>query len=626
VVLDRAGRPLRATVHTAEGGAFPTDSYGRAELPGGVGDVEVTAIGYESWIGSLSGDSVIVLRASAVPSGVVIPVTAETGGSVRPGSPSTTLVGEGTLAAPPDGIAPELNGASPGIYVREYGGGMRVLSLSVRGAEAGQTGFSIDGHSLQSPLDGMGPGDLDLGIFRALEVARGGASSSEPGAVSGTVNLLTPSPSTPGMLQLWGGTDGSAGCRAFTGPSGGGLAVSLRRLAEDGQGLASSALLSRLSGDWRWGGLLRMSQGSTEAPTWSPRSAGWRRSTGVAGWADLRGESFDLSLECGGESMQYRAEFPEEVRDTHRHLSAGAEGAWRLLQWLSAGLGGRAEGVRSTALGERVRVSGSGILSLGGELGPLSLSAEARLGAAEGGAPGIGASASASVPIPSSGGLTAYCSGSRSFRRPTFNDLYWPEEAFAEGNPDLEPETALEAEAGIAGSWGPVDASACGYLASTRNQITWLPDAAGVWRPDNVSRVRRKGLELQGELDLGRLGLRGSLTASSSVDRTEGEASFGCRMPYRPDLVGGGEAELDLDGVALSCRVSGRSLSYRNRTQTDYLPGYWLLGAGISIRIRTGAILRVDARNLTDREYEVTDGYPGEPRSMTVMLGLKGSQ
>ncbi|MFO7949629.1 MAG: TonB-dependent receptor [Candidatus Fermentibacteraceae bacterium] len=625
VVTDRRGRPLRATVHTAGGAAVPTDSCGRAELPEEAATVTVAAIGYESWRGELSGDSTVELREAAVPSGVVIPVTADAGGSMRLRAPSTSLVRSRTLSAPHDGIAAELHASSPGIYVRDYGGGMRVLSVSVRGAEAGQTGFSIDGHRFQSPLDGMGPADLDMGMFRGVEVARGGASSAEPGAISGSVNLLTPGPSAPDMLHIWGGSRGAAGLRASAGLGDAGLSIGLRRLEGKGQGLASSALVSGLAGGCRWGGLVRTARGETEPPTWSPLSAGWRSSTGMAGWADLEAGSFELSLDGMGEVTDYRTEFPQETEDTHRQISLGGEGVWNASEWLALGLGAGVEGARSTSIGNRERTSANGRLVLAEDLGPVAVRAEARLDAADDGEVGLSASASASIPVPGTG-LSAYCSGARSFRRPTFNDLYWPKDAFAEGNGELQPETALEGELGLAGSWAGASASACGYLASTRDQITWLPEADGVWRPDNVSRVRRAGLELQGELVAGRLGLRGSLTASSAVDRTEGASSCGCRMPYRPDLVGGGWASLDLGPFAVSCRASGRSLSYRNRTQTDYLPGYWLLGAGVSLDLSPGVGLRVDGRNLTDREYEVTDGYPGDPRSVAVMLQWKESE
>ena len=101
VVTDRAGRPLRATVYTASGTALPTDSCGRVELPEGAGRVTVTAIGYEIWRGELSADSTVELREAAVPSGVVIPVTADAGGSMRLRAPSTSLVRFRSLSAPP---------------------------------------------------------------------------------------------------------------------------------------------------------------------------------------------------------------------------------------------------------------------------------------------------------------------------------------------------------------------------------------------------------------------------------------------------------------------------------------------------------------------------------------------
>lgn len=621
-VVDASGRPLQAVVFDAGGKVLAAGGEGKVNLPAGVDSIRVTALGYRDWTGPVPADSTVVLAASAVPSGVVIPVSGS-GGRLAGRIPSTTTMGEDVLASPPEGLAAELNARSPGLYAREYGGGMRVLSISLRGAEAGQTGFMVAGHSLQSPLDGAGPGELDLGIFGGMEVARGGAASSEPGAISGTVNLLPRPPGSAGMLQVWGGTHGAAGTRAALGLPSGSLALSLRRLSGGRGGASASAVLSILAGSWRWGGLAHAGSGETEPPDWSPDAVGWRSRLGLSGWADGELGPLGVSFDCTGETMEYSADFPQEVDDTHRNLSVRAEATAEPAGWLSLGCGGGLEAARSTTLGSRRRLLGHGRAAGAGRLGGLSVAAEAEFTASDGGEAGLGASISASVPLEGTG-AEAYASVSRSLRFPTFNDLYWPRDAFAEGNPGLSPERATEAELGITGAWGGLEASACGYAALTEDQIAWLPDAEGVWRPKNVAEVRRLGAELQAALDAGAAGLAASMTAGSSVDLSPGEPTQGCRMPYKPDLVGGGECFLDAGPLRLSAGLSARSLSYRNRTQTDYLPGYVLLNAGVTARLGGGVTLRVEGSNLTDREYEVTDGYPGRGRGAAVSMEWKG--
>lgn len=84
---------------------------------------------------------------------------------------------------------------------------------------------------------------------------------------------------------------------------------------------------------------------------------------------------------------------------------------------------------------------------------------------------------------------------SRTFRVPTFNDWYW----IQGGNPDLKSEKGWAAETGIeltkqwtrwAINYTPT------FFAHTLNQrIIWLPDDAGIWRPENLLRVNVRGLE-----------------------------------------------------------------------------------------------------------------------------------
>ena len=620
-VLDEAGRPLRALVYVDDGRCVQAGAGGKAELPADAGTIRVAALGYKDYSGPVPVDSTVVLAARAVPSGVVIPVVS--GDGLGAGIPSTTRLGEEVLAASPSGLSEKLNAHVPGLYARAYGGGMQVVSMSVRGAEAGQTGFTVAGHSLQSPLDGLGPGELDLGIFGGLEVARGGAASSRPGAISGTINLLPRPPGLRSVVETWGGTDGTAGARTALGIPSGSLALSLRRLPGERGGGAASAVVSVLGRRWRWGGLAQLAEGETEPPSWSPEAVGWRRRSGAAGWVDGEIGPLLLSMDCQGEIMEYGADFPEKVDDTHRHLSMTGEVTADATDWLALGAGGGMELARSTALGFHHRLSGHGTVSSAGRVSGVSVASKARLTATAGGETGASASLSASTPVLGIG-TSLYASASRSIRLPTFNDLYWPEDAFARGNPDLTPEHATEAELGMAGAWGGIEASACGYAGVTEDQITWLPDAAGTWAPGNVARVERMGVEIQAAFATSTGGARGSITVGSSVDRSSEGASDGCRMPYRPDVVGGLECFLNACGLRLSADVSGRSLSYRNRTQTDYLPGYWLLGAAVSVPLTQTVEMTISGRNLTDREYEVTDGYPGQGRRAKLMLQWKG--
>ncbi len=84
-----------------------------------------------------------------------------------------------------------------------------------------------------------------------------------------------------------------------------------------------------------------------------------------------------------------------------------------------------------------------------------------------------------------------------SYRAPTFNDLYWPEDAWTKGNPDLNPENGMDWDIGIRLQYPILNEL---YVESTYYEnylsdlIIWQ-EKAGLWMPENVQSARIKGLE-----------------------------------------------------------------------------------------------------------------------------------
>ena len=61
---------------------------------------------------------------------------------------------------------------------------------------------------------------------------------------------------------------------------------------------------------------------------------------------------------------------------------------------------------------------------------------------------------------------------SRNFRIPTFNDLYW----LNGGNPDLDPETSIQAEIGNEFSFNQLNLNLTAYFIDIDNLIRWVPN------------------------------------------------------------------------------------------------------------------------------------------------------
>jgi iron complex outermembrane receptor protein len=81
--------------------------------------------------------------------------------------------------------------------------------------------------------------------------------------------------------------------------------------------------------------------------------------------------------------------------------------------------------------------------------------------------------------------------GSRNFRIPTFNDLYWQ----GSGNTNLQPESSYQAEIGQDFRFKNTTFSITNYYIKIQDLIQWAPDSSGNWRPNNVAEVTTYGLE-----------------------------------------------------------------------------------------------------------------------------------
>ncbi|MEM7103136.1 MAG: TonB-dependent receptor [Bacteroidota bacterium] len=85
----------------------------------------------------------------------------------------------------------------------------------------------------------------------------------------------------------------------------------------------------------------------------------------------------------------------------------------------------------------------------------------------------------------------------RTYRIPTFNDLFW----IPGGNPDLKPESGWDMDVKLA--WHQkkqplrfrVEVAA--FNSQVRNWIQWLPNNQGIWSPGNVNKVWSRGLEYE---------------------------------------------------------------------------------------------------------------------------------
>jgi outer membrane receptor protein involved in Fe transport len=629
-VEDTSGAPVAgAWVGTPDGtGIALTDDSGSVSLPDGMiaDSIVVRSIGFARWTGPVPPEPLVIyLRSVPVPSGVVIPVT--TGRRASTGLiPSTVHLESDALDQLSLAGLRSLPGVSAGLSVREYGGSMPVTSLSIRGGDPGQVSWFVDGHRIDSARDGSPSGILDPSIFGGMEISCGGGSAWSGGGLAGTVSWRS---EAPGMLSQFSlGTDNRGRLR-FLGRfplAGQRVGLSIRRLHGTGNtsGISGSGIVTGATGDLDYGLLCSFTEGDAEDPDWALPSGGHRAQTGLDAWAGLRTGSFRHGFGISFGRMGYTAEYPDPLDDVHRDGTLDLRTSRDLSKGplsLTAGGGIRSEWLESTSLGSRRRITLECTAEAGFLAGPVALSAAA-LGELHEGALSPGIRVSAGIPL-AGPEFRLHVSAARSFHNPSFNDLYWPQDVFAKGNPDLKPETSLETEAGLTlRAFGLLDATSTAFIARTDDLIIWLPGAGGIWSPENISRALRAGLETSVHLDIDGTVLSGNFTWLDATDLTDGSVNYGLRLPYRPEYTwGAGSSVMLCDWLHVGANAFGSGLRFTNSSQTAALPPYTVLSGSARAALPIGGCsLVVYVTNALDEEYEETEGYPGQPRTIGLQI------
>lgn len=226
----------------------------------------------------------------------------------------------------------------------------------------------------------------------------------------------------------------------------------------------------------------------------------------------------------------------------------------------------------------------------------------------------------------------------RSFRMPTFNDLYYTDM----GNAQLQPETALQYNAGFVfeKDWRQgvirhfrwqTDA----YYNSIHDKIVAYPKGQQFrWTMLNLGRVHIKGIDVETELAVAPLpdlvlSTRLQYTYQDARDVTNAtDTYYRHQIPYIPwhsgsAIVGLTYRQWDFN---YSFIYAGERYNQQENIAYNYMPSWYTSDLSASYRFLTGKkVLRVTAEinNLLDQQYDVILNYPMPGRNFALTLELK---
>jgi outer membrane receptor for ferrienterochelin and colicins len=207
---------------------------------------------------------------------------------------------------------------------------------------------------------------------------------------------------------------------------------------------------------------------------------------------------------------------------------------------------------------------------------------------------------------------------SRSYRAPTFNDLYWPRTDYydehgvwtgaEEGNPNLRPEKGITSEFGAETKINKYITSSLTYYHSDYSQlIQWSKDSSKVWRPTNVSSATIDGIEFENKLFiLDNLDLDFNYTYLMARDEDTHKY-----LVYQPkNKVDAILKYHDHSGLIVELKGQFTGIRYVDAANDDKVKSFFVLGISASKKFKTGITCFAYIDNLLNRKYQVIQGYP----------------
>jgi outer membrane cobalamin receptor len=196
---------------------------------------------------------------------------------------------------------------------------------------------------------------------------------------------------------------------------------------------------------------------------------------------------------------------------------------------------------------------------------------------------------------------------SRSFRVPTFNDLYFPDVGWAKGNPDLKPEKGVTEEIGVdAGITKYFTLGLTYYHSDFKKLIQWSVDENYMYVPRNVDSTIN-GIELENRLYISsNLDLNVNYTYLMARDKDTHKY-----LVYQP------KNKLDVclkfhdyNGLVVELKGQLTGQRFADELNNNKVKSFFVLGLSASKKLKSGITFFAYIDNLLNRKYEVNQGYP----------------
>ena len=557
---------------------------------------------------------------------VIVTATRDSGAKPNPAQ-DASVVDRTTIEHASSSTIAEVLANQAGIEIATNGGPTTTTGVFIRGTKPAQSVVLIDGFRLTNPTDGTAPIEgLPLSMMERLEVIRGGASGNYgSGAIGGVVQLFTRNPDhapsvdaavTVGRygtyrseagyggklgdtsFYLGLGTDGAEGFSATNSSS--------ANYSPDKDSYHRQSVVANLRHDFGNGQSVRLNALSIDSHT--AYDSAFAAQPSVDGQIQLLGLTFESKI-----TQSWRAEFKVgETSYDYKFKNAGFTFApktdsqqFSWLNHLTLPFGKLTLGLER----EQQKVSGAGVSYLQTErtinstfaqwqetYGRHDIQAAVRSDQWT----NYGAQTTGNLlyayGVAPNWSLTG--SLAKAFRAPTFDDLYFP---FFGSNPLLKPETSRSVELGTRYRKGGDEFRVLAF----RNRIENAIELDATFTPQNVEALIKGWTTSWNHIDEN-WRWSGSFTHQNPRDLGSGD-----QLSRRAHNLVTASLERELGVWRLGGELRSQDERYTQSPNSSNfrMAGYGLLNAYASYAISPSLSAQVRIDNLTDKRYELVQGY-----------------
>lgn len=215
--------------------------------------------------------------------------------------------------------------------------------------------------------------------------------------------------------------------------------------------------------------------------------------------------------------------------------------------------------------------------------------------------------------------LKFYINGSRSFRIPTLNELYWN----PGGNINLKPEIVNALELGADYTKRNNEVKLAFYRGLYADRIRWIPQGQ-LFTPINIMSSKSTGVDLHVEKSIQLHRTRLSVFQNTALIRAQGlygSDSLWYALSYVPNLVFNGGFRITWKDVKIDYQHQFVTSRYITNDESAYMPGYNLANAGVAWHNRS-LQLGLTINNIWNTNYQNSPWFPMPGRGFSIQFSV----